>query len=214
MATEPPLLPVPPPVVPETLRLEILKTLQTASFNRWEKRRNYEWLLSYAIWFGLAGFIAFVALGKDTQFKPPESWGLTVAVFACILVIHAGYLFFMTDGTIRDLHAQRLIETAMCDMTHDIQLCNDFKLTQHFGSKERSESLKWWIDRHGLVAQVLITSILCVFASWTAVMRPKPAIEPSNIGTYCQSCTQYLAPTQSQAVRPEPTRSSVKPGHR
>jgi hypothetical protein len=109
MATEPPLLPVPPPVVPDTLRLEILKTLQTASFNRWEKRRNYEWLLSYAIWFGLAGFIAFVALGKDTQFKPPESW---------------------------------------------------------------------------------------------------------NIGTYCQSCTQYLAPTQSQAVRPEPTRSSVKPGHR
>ena len=29
---------------PKTTQLEILQALHTANFNRWDKRRNYEWL--------------------------------------------------------------------------------------------------------------------------------------------------------------------------
>src|SRR5579863_9088943 len=98
--------------MPEDLRLadlEILKALHQANFNRWEKRRNYEWLLSYSIWGALAGFIGIVALGKDSTFRAPGSVP-TIIWLSVIAWVHGFYLFFIVDGTLRDLDSQRLVE--------------------------------------------------------------------------------------------------------
>jgi hypothetical protein len=84
---------VPDPSQTEAAQLlDVLKALHQVSFNRWEKRRNYEWLLSYAIWGAPAGFIGVVVFGKDSAFHTPASpWKLQICL-GLLCGIHAVYL--------------------------------------------------------------------------------------------------------------------------
>jgi len=179
---------------PKTTQLEILQALHTANFNRWDKRRNYEWLLSYAVWVGLGAFIAIVVLGKDSQFRAPDRQWITIVTLALVMVAHAGYLYFMTESTIRDLKAQRLIEKVMCAAVDDEEFKAAFLRTQLFHEKPESKWLGWWTARYGLLAQVLITIILCLTAYWAISQKARavaasPAITP---GYVCEGCIQVL----------------------
>ena len=79
-----------------SLPLEVLRSLHAASANRWEKRRDYEWKLSYAFWTALAGFIATVLFGKDAHFETPGN-GKLVFWLALLFGCHAYYLWNMVS---------------------------------------------------------------------------------------------------------------------
>lgn len=165
------------------LRLDVLKALHDASYNRWEKRRNYEWLLSYAIWGALAGFIATVVFGKDSKFTPPSVFLLTVWLFV-VVVTHWLYLYFIVEGTLRDLRAQAVIERAMTrlagggrrlPLTPRLLSIIGRKHPFRFRNFRIRRFLLFWRPRHGLIGQVTITVILCVVAAWASMESSKPA---------------------------------------
>lgn len=44
--------------------LDILRSIRESAYSRWEKRRDYEWKLIFAIWTALAAFIA-ITISQD-----------------------------------------------------------------------------------------------------------------------------------------------------
>jgi hypothetical protein len=201
--------------------LNAWKALHEVSFSRWEKRRNYEWLLSYAIWGALAGFIAVVIFGKDSQFRPPEASWQPAAWLFLILVVHGCYLFFIIDGTLRDLEAQRVIEQAMCQLTDQNEgstgqkFKDEFLATQLFRGFDDWRTAKWFRDRHGLWGQLALTSLLCV-AAWASIQnRPRTqettgASQVNPGGYFCQGCT-FGQPPAASPNEPAPTQPRTRP---
>ncbi len=162
--------------------LEVLRTLHDAASFRWEKRRGYEWSLSYAIWTALAGLIAAMLFGKDSHLAIPAlKWA--VAMLVIPVALHFFYLFFMVRNTLHDLVVQSKIERdvlALLDVpprhlvSADLQaMCGD---------------TRWWKTRYGLIAQVGVTIFLCGIAAWVAAtQRQKP---PSSVPAVCSCCTR------------------------
>jgi hypothetical protein len=183
--------------------LEILKALHQANSNRWEKRRNYEWLLSYGIWGALAGSIVF--LDKNSSFQ--VSRGLLVCWLIAIVGIHALYLFFIVDGTLRDLANQRLIEKAICNLAgpHRAYNADEFELefikNQKFIGYTWAPDGHWVTPRHGFIGQIAITMLLCcaVYAVHQQRSDAHDAVPPASNGANCQGCTQnFSQPPQAK----------------
>jgi len=190
---------------PENDRFEVLKALYDASLNRWEKRRNYEWLLSYTIWGALAGFIGIVVFGKDSSFpRFGSAWTAAVCIFSAAIV-HAVYLFFIVDGTLRDLESQKLVAEEMCSLVGLIKsnrqnFGDEFKKHQSFIGYAWKIDNRLLVPRHGLIGQSLLTIPLCAVAVWACTRPPQqqtptPSLPPG--ATYCQGCPQYFAPLPS-----------------
>lgn len=180
---------------PKTTQLEILEALHTANFNRWDKRRNYEWLLSYAVWGALGGFLAIVVFGKDSQFRAPERQDITIVILVLGTIAHAVYLFFMINNTVRDLKSQKLIESKICGLLDDAEFGAAYLRAQDFPEDPQSEPVIQWKDRYGLVGQILITIILCLTAYWAISQKAQgvaasPVITP---GYVCEGCIQVLS---------------------
>src|SRR5215469_5423548 len=200
---------------PRLAELEILKVLHQASFNRWEKRRNYEWLLSYAIWGALSGFIAIVVFGKDSSFHGPAS-SITNTFLGLVAALHLCYLFFIVDATLRDLDAQHITEKAMCKMVGPDKHADAAEFETFFLKTLRIRGFhglsgKWFADRHGLFGQFFFTVILCFAAGWAVNVanteRLRSPKEPvPNAGYNCASCNVVEQPEPAQP----PARSSKK----
>jgi hypothetical protein len=208
------------PTDPKLVELEILKAIHRAKFQRWQKRRNYEWLLSYSIWGGLAGFIAVVAFGKDSSFTAPRPWALVTTLFFTVAV-HAFHLYLMVENTLLDLSAQEDLEEMMKELSSygrsEPQLNRETENSPHGGPSTSTRFdppvIAWWRNRaipflrprYGFLAQTVITILLCVVAGW-AGMAPKqtpPAPTPVTPASVCEGCAQYFTPP-SATVSPYP----------
>jgi hypothetical protein len=182
------------------LRLDVLKALHEASYNRWEKRRSYEWLLSYAIWGALGGFIATIFFGKDSKPTPPSALLLTVWL-SVVVATHFLYLYFIVEGTLRDLRAQGVIERAMTrlagggrrlPLTPKRLSIVGRKHPFRFRNFRIRRFLVFWRPRHGLIGQVMITLILCQVAAWASMASSKPA-SPNHQSTAIEGTTSKSA---------------------
>jgi len=182
------------------LRLDVLKALHEANYNRWEKRRSYEWLLSYSIWGASAGFIVTVVFGKDSKFTPPSEFPLVLGLFV-VVVTHFLYLYFIVEGTLRDLRAQAVIEHAITrllgagrrlPLTPKRLSMTGGKHPFRFRSYRMRRLLLFWRPRHGLIGQVMITVILCFVAAWANVESSKPAA-PNHQPTANEGATSRSA---------------------
>jgi hypothetical protein len=106
--------PADPALERDKLKLDALKAIRDSSFQRWDKRRGYEWSLSISIWTALAAFSG-VVLGKDfpatTNIDTIVSY--VAAGGALICLFHGFYLWMMFDHTIGDAYVQRWSEEQM-----------------------------------------------------------------------------------------------------
>jgi hypothetical protein len=134
--------------------------------------------------------------------------------------IHAVYLFFIIDATLRDLSAQRIVEQAMARLAHQDRVFNGVAFKRQFTRAMRfrgfrgAATCRWHADRHGLWGQVMLTA-LCVAAWWASVEKPKPQGPPAPAveagGTYCQGCTQYFTLPQPAIANPPSAGETRKP---
>ena len=94
----------------QSLQLDALKAIRESAYQRWEKRRNYEWQLSISIWTALAAFSAIV-ISKDFQITARYSTAIVVAVIGGAMSwVHRYYVLKMFEHTIADVHIQRWAE--------------------------------------------------------------------------------------------------------
>jgi len=103
----------------KSLRLDALKAIRESAYQRWERRRNYEWQLSISIWTALAAFSAIV-VSKDF---PITNRYLAAAVVAfiggAISFLHRYYVLKMFEHTIADVHIQRWAEQEIYRLAFD-----------------------------------------------------------------------------------------------
>ena len=94
----------------KSLKLDALKAIRESAYQRWEKRRNYEWQLSFSIWTALAAFSGIV-IGKEFQIAERYWTALAVGVIGISMaVMHRYYILKMFEHTIADVHIQRWAE--------------------------------------------------------------------------------------------------------
>lgn len=151
--------PMLPPQPPDQT-LDILKAIRESSCSRWEKRRDYEWKLSFGLWTAMAAFIAIV-LSKD--FKVTSGGNVprwTGFAGLAIAIAHALYLIGIITNTLSDLEVQYWTEN---------QMANHLKNHTGFpGGKDRPRT--FWSKYNGYM-QVAITAILAGAAYLATLVR-------------------------------------------
>ena len=186
---------------PRPLVLEALKLIHGASTTRWDKRRGYEWTLSYAVWTALAGFFAVVALGKDSLLHNPPVL-LTVPCLAGIFLVHLFYLWIMASRTIEDLKTQKTVEDNAFMLVTGVLLeakpaaqesCWYGALKHHLETRDVLPPRL--VRRYGVVCPIIFTFILALIAGWGAfqtntsgtlkngVSTPAAPVKPTNPGS-------------------------------
>jgi hypothetical protein len=154
----------------KALQLEALKAIRESAFQRWNKRRNYEWLLSISIWGAIAAFSSLV-FNKD--FPGRGNWFVAgmVGVFGLIVArVQYVYLSGMFNHTIADARVQRWAEREMGKLACGLMPSEDpAEPSDPNADKAENRSKVFYppLSKYGL-AQVWITVVL-VLASATAV---------------------------------------------
>ena len=178
----------------QKFHLEALKALRDSSFQRWDKRRSYEWQLSISIWTAVAAFCALL-LNKDTAIVKGEDVASGVALIGSIIVIsHWLYLEGMFTHTIGDAGVLRwaereifkvAIETGRPQTTTALDLDQD-KIPIHVRevqgqTPQPSKRFLMYpnLSRYGLI-QVLITFVLVAAAVACVLRRPQHAPEKND----------------------------------
>jgi hypothetical protein len=143
--------------------LETLKALRESVANRWEKRREYEWKLSFALWTAIAAFIAIV-IGKDISIKMNAGVEMVVAICGgAITLLHYVYLLGIIKNTLNDLDKLKWVEEAMRGTLPAGLLESDAEIW--------SFKLGRFGRNHGFL-QAFITAVLCAGAFF-AIMAPR-----------------------------------------
>ena len=147
-----------------SIQLEALKAIRESAYQRWERRRNYEWQLSLSIWTALAAFSAIV-ITKDFQIANRYATGAIVAVIGvAISWLHHRYVLRMFEHTIADVHIQRWAEKEMYKLAFDMNMPN---------SEEGFPDYKLYpaLSKYGRI-QAVITLMLAL-AAMGAVLAPR-----------------------------------------
>jgi hypothetical protein len=144
---------------PEELILEALKAVRESAFGRWEKRRDYEWKLSFGLWTAIAAFIA-ITFGKDFNIQYDESVKWACAIFGLLLLgAHVYYLIGIIENTIGDVKRQYWAEESIEKYLKDLKT--------NFSDLEKPSVYR----RYGYT-QAAITLILVIAANF-AVWAPR-----------------------------------------
>ena len=110
-------------------------------------------------------------------------------------------IYFIVEGTLRDLRAQAVIERAITrllgagrrlPLTPKRLSMTGGKHPFRFRSYRMRRLLLFWRPRHGLIGQVMITVILCFVAAWANVESSKPAA-PNHQPTANEGATSRSA---------------------
>jgi hypothetical protein len=136
---------------PQQADLDVLKTLNELAFERWAKRREYEWKLSFGLWTAIAAFVAIV-LGKDNHLSGFPATLCAITLGLVITTVHALYLYRIFDGTLGDLDRQDRVEKALWKSLSSDELKN---------LAPPDKPLRY--PRHGIL-QAAITLVLCMCA--------------------------------------------------
>jgi hypothetical protein len=165
----------------KSLQLEALKAIRESAYQRWEKRRGYEWQLSISIWTALAAFSGLV-LGKDVTIQNQYIVAAIVAAFGGVISwIQRSYLSKMADHTIGDVHVQRLAEQKMYELAFDNATIPsrsvDSRLFLELEAREEGHVCYPPLSKYGF-AQYKITIVLAAAAA-AAVLAPH-APPPAN----------------------------------
>jgi len=154
---------------PQQSDLEILKTLKDLTFERWRKRREYEWKLSFGLWTAIAAFIAIV-LGKDNRINGDVAAGVAFGAGLLITVVHGAYVSGIIHGTLNDLDRQKSVEKALWQLLSKPEL-------RDFEHKEDSlGNFQERFKKHHGILQAAITFVLCLCAV-AAIYISKPSEE-------------------------------------
>jgi len=144
-------------------KLETLMAIRDSAFQRWDKRRSYEWQLSISIWTAFAAFCALV-LGKDFKVEYASYVGAGVTAGGLVIAwYHRRYLSKMFEHTIGDAAVQRWAEQQMEALFFDVD-----SATEKFPdvTKERDKTEHPYyppLSKYGAV-QATITALLAIFA--------------------------------------------------
>jgi hypothetical protein len=150
-------------------QLDTLKALRESVSQRWERRREYEWKLSFALWTAIAAFIG-IAISKDNTLKDVSgaaSW--MIAIGLTITALHTLYLVGIISNTLNDLRKLGWVEEVMRQALPADLLDLD---------EMWPENVKWPDAKHGKIVvyhgfvQSVITLVLCACALG-AVVGPK-----------------------------------------
>jgi hypothetical protein len=162
----------------EASSVEIIKAIRESASQRWEKRRGYEWQLSFSIWTAVAAF-GGLALSKDF---PVEKTSAVVEIYAVLATLiagcHAFYFWHMANHPIADVNIQWVCEERLCKEPNEPDLVKELKIYH--------PSL--W--KYGWV-QVAITVVLLVGVA-LALMAPteKPQSQTATAVTSTQAAKQ------------------------
>ncbi len=152
---------------PDQTDIEVLKAIRESAYARWEKRRDYEWKLSFGLWTAMAAFIAIVV---GNTFKIQISDAVKYNTGACaglITLAHLLYLIGIIRNTIADLKIQYWAEDRIAEHVKPFEdnhnVANDLRAFP--GAHKRPRG--FWVKYYGF-AQVGITLILAI-ASYLAI---------------------------------------------
>lgn len=187
--------------------LEALKALRDSSFQRWDKRRSYEWQLSISIWTAMAAFCALL-LNKDTAITNGVDVASWVAVFGSIIVIaHFMYLRGMFTHTIGDAGIMRWAEREIFKVVIESTPKGSTVASKQDNIPVDKDNLPVYVremkgritkasghlmypnlSRYGLI-QVLITYVLVAAAIACVLRRPQPAAKQDDWHYEVSSCS-------------------------
>jgi hypothetical protein len=169
------------------LKLDALKAIRESAYQRWDKRRSYEWQLSISIWTAVAAFSGIV-ISKDFVIENVRLVALVVGgVGICIVALHTYYFWNMVCHTLGDAEIQRWAESRIYRLAfggcldEDAKNCADYKRKFEFYPR---------LSRHGY-AQIIITAVL-VLAAFLAVLAPhrQAKSDPAPCVMQCPSSQQ------------------------
>lgn len=188
-----------PPITQPPVTLDMLKALRESAAHRWEKRREYEWKLSFGLWTAIAAFIAIV-IGKENQIKDgPLVIGVIAVLGISITLLHFFYLHGIIRNTLNDLRKLEWVEEVMYrKLLPDLPAGVDAE----WPCLNQGRILRY----HGYL-QAAITLVLCGCAC-AAIMAPKGS-KPVVAGT--AAVTNVSTPTAPSALT-VPTPSPIGTG--
>ncbi len=164
-------------ITTETLKfqLDALKAIRESAFQRWEKRRTYEWQTSLSIWTALAAFCATVLSGRAVIQNKPVTSSIIALVGGGITWLHFHYIGRISDHTIGDVHVQRIAEQEMYRLAYgrDIYICSKAS------NDKKNDKLPCYpvLDKYGF-AQCWITGLLAIASIGAVLLVPPP--NPGN----------------------------------
>jgi hypothetical protein len=162
----------------ERMKVEIdaLKAIGASAFQRWEKRRNYEWQLSFSIWTASAAFIGIVLNGNFTV-ASKERVALWVAVAGVLITaFHGIYLWRMFSDTIGDAHITRWAEQKLYETAFSNQTIPQSVMTKT--GTPKVQQLYPDMRKYGVI-QIAITGVLAL-AAFGAIHAPRNPPGSSN----------------------------------
>lgn len=159
-------------------QLDALKAIRESAFQRYEKRRSYEWRFSISIWTALAAFSG-LALNNDFSFHRSAWIAIGVIVVGGLISgIQFWHLSHMFKHTIGDASLQRFAEYRMYELAFDEPLPEKDPREDDPPVKHPNPfhpPLSWY----GLL-QVAITVLLVIGAA-ACVLAPRvPANNPEH----------------------------------
>lgn len=158
------------------LQLDALKAIRESAFQRWDKRRGYEWQLSISIWTAFAAFSGLV-LNKDFPITNSHMVARYVVSFGLLIFgSHFYYLWKMFSHTIGDAGILRWAEQEIYrlfleDSESKAEMPRYVPKVDQSGKISASGFLMYPnLSRYGIV-QVIITAILIVGAVCAVLAR-------------------------------------------
>lgn len=157
-----------------TSELETLKALRESVSQRWERRREYEWKLSFALWTAIAAFIG-IAIGKENTLKDVHGVVQWIIIAGLTITgLHAFYLFGIISNTLDDLQKLTWLEEVMHATLPAgvLELEKGWPKNATWPDPQKGAIVGTFVKYHGFVIQPAITFVLCACALG-AIVGPK-----------------------------------------
>jgi hypothetical protein len=152
-------------------RLDAMKALRESAFQRWDKRRLYEWQTSISIWTALAAFSVAILSGKAV-IRHQIITALAAGVVGVLITwLHLHYVERISHHTIGDVQVQRIAEQEMYRLAYNEEMPGYSKASS---GKPNDEYLCYPVMRIYGFPQCWITGLLAIAAVGVVLLAPPP----------------------------------------
>lgn len=147
---------------------DAVESLRQAAWQTFDRRRAFEWKLSFGLWTALSSIIAGLAIGQATLKSVPER-SLLSLVSLSVVILHGWWSYSLDQVNRADLDKSYVYERE--------QLCTLGMTEQTNAGKDVRMIIsemtgRGWFAKHwGHITQVAITGILAAGATALAWLR-------------------------------------------
>lgn len=147
---------------------DAVESLRQAAWQSFDRRRAFEWKLSFGLWTALGAIIAGLAIGQATLKSAPEQLFLS-AVTLVVFVLHGWWSFFLDQANRADLDKSYVYER---EQMLALGLSEQTKAGEDIREIIVGMTGRGWVAKHwGHVTQVAVTGILAAGATALAWLR-------------------------------------------